>query len=166
MGRIEGTGATRTARFERVLQHPPERVWAALTTTDELARWFMITSLEPRVGGAASFDAGDGPVAGTVTTWDPPRSLAYTWPFPEDGDAHVTWTLERLGDGAATRLVLVHAELPAGWSTGYGSGWHAYLDRLEAQLEGREPPDWGERAAELRPLYEAPSGAMPRDGRA
>ena len=152
-GRIEGVGETRTARFERVLGHPPEAVWEALTSSQALDRWFMATALEPRVGGAASFDAGEGPTQGTVTAWDPPRALAYTWPFPEGGAAHVSWTLEP-HDGASTRLLLVHTALPADWAAGYGGGWHAYLDRLEAHLGGNEPPDWAERAASVRSLYE------------
>ncbi len=154
-GRIEGSGDTRTARFERLLAHPPDAVWEALTSADALGRWFMPTTLEPRAGGSATFDAGDGPIAGVVTTWDPPRALAYTWPFPDDGDGHVSWTLEPMDGDRATFLVLVHAALPADWATGYSGGWHAYLDRLEAVLAGGQPPDWATRMAELQPLYAA-----------
>ena len=155
-GRIEGAGDTRTARFERVIAHSPDAVWEALTSSRSLDRWFMTASLEPRVGGEASFDAGEGSTTGTVTAWDPPRALAYSWPFPQGGDAHVSWTLEPRDGGAATRLLLVHTALPADWAAGYGGGWHAYLDRLEAHLAGDEPPDWAERMAELRPLYAEP----------
>ena len=56
--------------------------------------------------------------------------------------------------GAATLLSLVHAELPTDWAPGYGSGWHAYLDRLDAELGDREPPNWAELSAALRPLYQ------------
>lgn len=153
LGRIDGTGGTRTARFERVLRHPPERVWEALTSSEALDRWFMAASVEPRRGGTANFDTGDGSGTGTVTTWDPPRTLAYSWPFPEDGEALVTWSLEPVDDGSGTLLVLEHTKLPADWAAGYGSGWHAYLDRLAASLDGREPPDWAERAAEVRAAY-------------
>lgn len=157
-GTIAGVGETRTARFERVLPHPPEVVWEALTSRDVLARWFMTAVIEPRAGGKASFDTGDGVESGTVTAWEPPRTLAYGWPFPKDGNAHVAWTLEPLEDGSATRLVLVHTALPAEWAAGYGGGWHAYLDRLLAHLGGGDPPDWAERAAEVRSLYETSSG--------
>jgi hypothetical protein len=34
------------------------------------------------------------------------------------------------------------------------SGWHSYLDRLAACLAGERPPDWAERLAEVRPLYD------------
>ena len=154
IGTVEGVGDTSTARFERVLPHPPAVVWDALTTTASLDRWFMRATIEPRVGGVATFDTGDGPVSGPVTAWDPPRELAYHWPFPDDGEAQVAWTLEPIDDGAATRLVLVHTALPAEWAAGYGSGWHSYLDRLAAHLAGEEPPDWAERMAEVRPLYD------------
>jgi uncharacterized protein YndB with AHSA1/START domain len=155
LGTIDGEGRTRTARFERVLAHPPERVWEALTSSGALERWFMVASIEPRAGGAARFDTGDGVATGTVTLWDPPRALGYLWPFPADGEAHVAWSLEPVDDGARTRLVLEHTKLPADWAAGYGSGWHAYLDRLAASLEGQQPPDWSERAAELRAAYDA-----------
>ena len=154
LGRIDGTGATRTARFERVLRHPPERVWEALTSSEALGRWFMAASIEPRRGGVANFDTGDGSGTAIVTTWDPPRALAYSWPFPEDGEALVTWSLEPVDAGSGTRLVLEHAKLPADWAAGYGSGWHSYLDRLAASLDGREPPDWAERVAVVRAAYD------------
>ena len=131
--------------FERVIGHSPDVVWEALTSSRSLDRWFMTASLEPRVGGVASFDAGEGSTTGTVTAWDPPRALAYSWPFPQGGDAHVAWTLEARDGGAATLLRLVHTALPADWAAGYGGGWHAYLDRLAAHLAGDEPPDWAER---------------------
>ena len=115
----------------------------------------MVASIEPRAGGAARFDTGDGAQRGTVAVWDPPRALGYLWPFPADGEAHVAWSLEPLDDGARTRLVLEHTQAAGGSAAGYGSGWHAYLDRLAASLAGQQPPDWRERAAELRAAYDA-----------
>ena len=154
-GVISNDGETRTARFERVLDHPPAEVWRALTSSDALERWLSSATIEPRLGGDARFDFGEGFVTGLVTMWEPPRALAYRWPFPEDGEAHVAWTLEALDGGARTRLVLEHTGLPPEWASGYGSGWHAYLDRLATHLAGEEPPDWAERVAELGPAYDA-----------
>jgi hypothetical protein len=47
----------------------------------------------------------------------------------------------------------VHTAIPADWSAGYASGWHAYLDRIGAHLDGTEPTDWAVRMDEVRPLY-------------
>ena len=91
---------------------------------DRVARplWFMHATIESRAGGVASVDPGEGPATSTVTVWDPPRELAYRWPFPAGGDAHVFGRSSPLDDGAATRLVPVHTALPADWAAGYGSG--------------------------------------------
>ncbi len=59
-------------RFERVLPHPPERVWTALTDTDEMFAWHPTpASFEPRVGGR---------VAGIPTATSPtcPRTRSPT----------------------------------------------------------------------------------------
>lgn len=153
-GTILTEGEVCTARFERMLAHAPAAVWEALTSSEALERWMLPAAIEPRVGGEASFDVGDGPVSGRVTIWEPPRALGYEWPFPDDRPGHVSWTLEPSEDGRATRLVLEHTGLPPDWASGYGSGWHAYLDRLASHLGGHQPEDWAERVAALRPAYE------------
>ena len=55
-------------------------------------------------------------------------------------------------DGS-TRLVIEHRNIPADVVVGYGAGWHAHLDWLEAQLAGKRFDFWP-RYRELRPLYE------------
>jgi uncharacterized protein YndB with AHSA1/START domain len=154
VGTLSDDGPTWTARFERVLAHPPEAVWEALTSSQALERWLTTASISARAGGEASFDFGEGPACGRVTIWEPTRALGYEWPFPEDKPGHVSWTLEPIDEGRATRLVLEHTGLPPDWATGYGSGWHAYLDRLSSHLAGRDPQDWAQRVAELRGSYE------------
>lgn len=153
LGTITVAGATCAARFERVLAHPTAAVWTALTDAGALARWLVDAEIEPRTGGDARFDFGDGPRAGSVVVWEPPRRLVYRWPYPDDVGSVVSWTLEPADDGASTRLVLEHTRLPRSWAEGYASGWHAYLERLDAHLGGGQLPDWTTRVEELRPRY-------------
>ena len=40
-GTVERDGARGMIRFERVLAHPVERVWEAITTPDGLAGWWL-----------------------------------------------------------------------------------------------------------------------------
>jgi hypothetical protein len=55
VGTVDGVGDTRTARFERVLRRPPEGA-GRTDATASLVRWFIRATIEPRVGGVASFD--------------------------------------------------------------------------------------------------------------
>ena len=115
-----------------------------------LDRWFMRATIERR----RVVRPGEGPATGTVTVWDPRRELAYRGPFPADGDAHVTWTLSRSTTAPRHASCSSTPRSPSNWAAGYGSGWHSYLDRLAACLAGERPPDWAERLAEVRPLYD------------
>lgn len=43
--------------------------------------------------------------------------------------------------------------LPDDQATGYGAGWHAHLDQLEALIAGNEPIDWDARFGEVLADY-------------
>ena len=47
---------------------------------------------------------------------------------------------------------------------GFLPGLHAFLDRLEAQIEGRVLPDWRQRFGELQAEYPEWSGHAPPPG--
>src|ERR1700691_4095684 len=82
-------------RFERLLEHPPDRVWLALTQLDQLRRWYPSPfELELRVGGTVSFLPPEGNAFGDgrVTACEPPHLLAYSW-----GEDHLRWELEPRG---------------------------------------------------------------------
>jgi uncharacterized protein YndB with AHSA1/START domain len=130
-------------RFERALPHSPERVWKALTDTEEMFTWHPTpASFEPRVGGRVDWHP-DGHVAempdNEVTDWDPPRLLGYTWAKEGERPDHLLWELRPHDDGCL--LVLVHTFDDRLKAARDGAGWHVCLDALASELAGHpEPP--------------------------
>ncbi|MCP2167877.1 SRPBCC domain-containing protein [Goodfellowiella coeruleoviolacea] len=133
---------------ERVLRHPVERVWAALTTAEGLSRWFgSVAEIDLRPGGRAYFrweDLDEESVA-TITIVDPPRRLAFSWPiegWPGDDAPQtlVTFTLEPVAGG--TRLRLVESgfaqaadDVARSAHEANSQGWDAELGDLETHLD-------------------------------
>lgn len=156
---IEGEHATLT--FHRVYPHRVEHVWEAIATADGLRAWLLATEahIEGRVGGR--FDLVSGPPgyrsAGRVLAWDPPRVLEYEWnvaPVPEmpQGERAI-FRYELAPDGDTTRLTVTYRRLTRATARGFLPGLHAFLDRLEAQLDGAPLPDFVARFAVLRETY-------------
>jgi uncharacterized protein YndB with AHSA1/START domain len=154
-------------RFERVLRHPPERVWSALTKADELAAWHPSPfELEPRAGGVVRylppFDHAVG--EGTVIAYEAGRLLAYTW-----GEDELCWELRPHHDG--TLLVLTHTFDDHFKAARDAAGWHLCLDALAGALTDAvtaAPAPTGERAMaagwpELNSAYEGRFGISPEE---
>ena len=140
-------------RFERLLDAPVETVWQYLIDPKLRTRWFMGGEVEPHAGGKIhmvfdhdTLSDGDAPMPEryaknkgktwfeTITVYDPPHRLAYSW---DNGDAgEVTFTLEPAGEGQ-TRLSLVHSGLRGAQDAkNFGGGWGSHLAVLEARLKG------------------------------
>jgi uncharacterized protein YndB with AHSA1/START domain len=129
-------------RMQRRLDHPPEKVWRAVTESEHLGAWFPTSmSAELRIGGRVRFGfVGDG----TVTDLEPPRLFAYTWE-----DDHLRWEL--VPDGAGTVLVLVHTFDDRAGAASFGTGWHTCLLALAGLLAGAPgEPDLDHRALHER----------------
>ncbi|WP_084964981.1 SRPBCC domain-containing protein [Thermoactinospora rubra] len=139
-------------RIERTIQlaHPPERVWAALTTAEGLGTWFgQRAEIDLRVGGQAklTWDSGDTATL-TIERLEPPRVFGFTWPIyglPE-GDprrTYVEFTLEPAGAGTALTVVesgfaqLQDAEAHKVAYSGNTKGWTNELGELVAYLDGQ-----------------------------
>jgi uncharacterized protein YndB with AHSA1/START domain len=144
-----------TVHFERVYDYRQEELWAALTEPGQLRGWLGEVEVDLRVGGRIVIRFGDtdeGMAAGVIRELDPPRVLEYGWTYPGETDSVLRLELAPHGDG--TLLILDHRRLPASAAAGYGAGWHAHLDTLDALL-GHGAADWDERFAELLPDYRA-----------
>jgi uncharacterized protein YndB with AHSA1/START domain len=161
-GTLVVSGEIAVIAFERRLGHPVEAVWAALTDPPERAAWLGLGTLEPREGGQVSIRTGPGDqperqrmMSGRVLAWEPPRVLEHEWIQPGLDISVVRYELE--ADAGGTILRLTHRRSVAPGATGGRAGWHAYLDRLAAHLDGLPVPAWSERRAEVQDAYgEAP----------
>jgi len=158
-GTLEVVGDMAVIAFERRLGHPVEAVWAALTEPDRIAAWLGPGNVEPRRGGRVSISVGPvgrpALISGRVLAWDPPRLLEYEWEQPGLDVSVVRFELEPAG--GATVLRFTHRRSVTRAAVGGRAGWHAYLDRLAAHLDGTAVPGWSERRAAVQDAYgEAP----------
>lgn len=128
LGVLEAVGDEWKVRFVRVLPHPIERVWRAVTEPAELAEWFPTTiDGERRAGAALTFRSrGDEapPFDGLMEAFEPPRLLEFWW-----GSNRIRIELDALAGG--TRLTLSDTLEAYGTAARQAAGWHVCLDRLE-----------------------------------
>jgi uncharacterized protein YndB with AHSA1/START domain len=158
-----------TLRFERKLKGPIERVWAYLTESEKRGKWLAKGEMELVAGGKVSLnflhselspEAGSPPekykamenghsFTGTVLRVEAPRLLSFTW----EGGTLVTFELEPLGDEVL--LIVTHRKLPAsaGARISVLGGWHTHLHILQADLEGRTPPNFWKFDSQMEERY-------------
>jgi uncharacterized protein YndB with AHSA1/START domain len=161
---VDGEHATLT--FRRVYRHSIAHVWDAIATPEGLREWLMCSHavIEGRVGGRIEMASGPPQYrsSGKILAWEPPRLLEYEWnvaPVPEmPHGEHAIFRYELTADGDSTRLVVIYRRITKQSATGFLPGLHAFLDRLEAQLDGVALPDWAARFGELRAEYPEWSG--------
>jgi uncharacterized protein YndB with AHSA1/START domain len=158
---IEGDYAT--LRYERLLSHPREVIWKAITDPKELAVWMNTKAvIDGRKGGNIDFVniISGFHTTGSILVWDPLRVFEHEWhiapnPSLPDGEpeAVIRWELKQDSDSNNTILTLTHSQITKSTSSRFAPGWHAYLDRLEASLDNEVLPDWMQRFAAVRELY-------------
>ena len=137
-------------RIERTVElaHPPQKVWAALTTAKGLGTWFgNEAAIDLRPGGAAWMRWNEEGFTAEmrVERVEEPRVFGFTWPIyglPADDPrrTYVEFTLEPAGAG--TRLTVVEsgfAQLPEDVYRkaydGNTEGWAKELGELAAYLD-------------------------------
>lgn len=150
-GELEKVDGTWRLRFTRRLDHPPVKVWRAITEPEHLRSWFPDRVVGEMVAGSTlRFEteyAEGGSFEGRVLVADPPKTLELSW-----GTDVIRIELEPSGDGCV--LTLLDTIDVVGKAARDGAGWHVCLDKLEHHLAGRSPA-WtdGDRWGELHPAY-------------
>jgi uncharacterized protein YndB with AHSA1/START domain len=136
-GQLEEIDGSWRLRFTRVLPHPPEKVWRALTEPEHLEAWFPTTIEGDRSSGAAlTFrhrNADLPAMDGEMTACEPPSLLEFTW--GED-----TLRFELAPHDSGTELTLTDTLAEHGKAARDGAGWHTCLDQLAYHLDGEEAP--------------------------
>ena len=140
-----------------MVHHPPEVVWKAITDPNEVRQWFLTEAkVEGRVGGPIEMTTGSYRMhaTGRLLSWDPPHLYEYEWnvaprpSLPEGEESIVRWELRPAEGG--TLLTVTHRNLTKRTAGVFREGMEAFLDRLEAQLDGLPLPDWDARLREIR----------------
>lgn len=166
-GRLRMVGDTPRVTFDRWLEQPPERIWAALTDNDQLRQWFAATVEGPWEPGAAiTLSSPDGayePAAGRVGKVEHNQLLEYHW-----GNERLRFEIWDFGGNC--RLLFVNDLEPGTEPTLFRdilSAWHAALDQLGLLLEGKPEPRERMIAAaeEISPRYEKTGAPVGSPGR-
>jgi uncharacterized protein YndB with AHSA1/START domain len=120
---------TESLSFEVDLNHPPEKVWRALTDPALLAEWLLpVAGLKLEPGAAFTFKTQpypgwDGTVNCRMLEIEAQRKLQYSWSVPSL-DTVVTFTLTPTASG--TRLSLVQSGFKPDQKQAFGGaryGW-------------------------------------------
>jgi uncharacterized protein YndB with AHSA1/START domain len=146
--------APQTVRLQRLMPGPAERVWAYLTDSGLRRQWLAAGSMQPAAGTPFTLtwrndELTDPPgrkpdgfgdehsMDSTITDYDAPRRLAFTW-----GGGEVVFELEPRGDQVL--LTVTHAGISDHRNLlMIGAGWHQHLDTLVARASGIAPaPFW------------------------
>jgi uncharacterized protein YndB with AHSA1/START domain len=130
-----------TITIRRTVPASAERVFGAWTDATELAAWWW-----PQLAGttyAADVRPGgrfriEGPaigatVTGTYTEVDPPRLLAFTWVWQDDGEPESdedTVVVTFVPDGDGTQVTVAHTSAEHAPDGGTEQGWNDVMDRL------------------------------------
>jgi uncharacterized protein YndB with AHSA1/START domain len=130
---------------ERVLAHPPEKIWRVLTDAALIKQWLMPNDFRAEVGHRFHFRTKpmgdwDGVVDCKVLDCDPPRLLRYSWiggsktnaAYGSRLDSVVTWTLTPTESGG-TALRMEHDGFGPGNEFAYeamSGGWSRIADRI------------------------------------
>lgn len=121
--------------FERMLNHPIEKVWNAITSPEELKFWFTDIAMDFRPGGTMTFrfrDKEGTESYGEIIAIEPPRRFVWTWEHEL-----AVWELTAL-DERTTRLVFTYSKLTEDYAINAPAGFHDLLDLLAERLDGGE----------------------------
>jgi uncharacterized protein YndB with AHSA1/START domain len=133
---------TRAVVIERVMPHPPEKIWRALTQGALLGEWLMANDFQAIVGHRFNFRTEpmphwNGIVDCEVLEIEPFTRLAYTWNASGGLKTVVTWTLTPTAGGTLVRMEQsgFRPDETANYQ-GAQYGWQRFVAGLERVVAG------------------------------
>lgn len=132
-----------TAQLTKQFPAPPDRVFRALTTPEDLVRWWgprATAEVDLRPGGVFRLGMrlpGDMSLValGTYKEINSPVRLVFAWAWEDDPGAETLVSMELHDQGAETELTLTHSLNPTPEAAAnHHQGWSDCLDRLVAML--------------------------------
>lgn len=139
-GRYEKRNDQDVIVLTRTFRAAIEDVWAAVTETERLARWFGTWSGNPEAGFVQVHMNAEGQGASEETfeirVCEPPRRLVV-----HTGQGQAAWELgvELTESGGVTTLEFTQVIDDPDVLESVGPGWEYYLDRLVAAETGADP---------------------------
>ncbi len=142
-----------TLTIERTFEADPETVFAYVSQTKHLLKWWGPEGMTlpehqlafdrkgPWVTVMQSAEGQRYKVSGQVTHVDPPHSVGFTWAWHDENDqrgveSHVTIRLVPAA-GGGTAFSLSHADLPSDdVAANHEKGWTSALRKLERLANG------------------------------
>jgi uncharacterized protein YndB with AHSA1/START domain len=126
-------------QLTQYIDHPPSKVWKALTDPVLHAKWWAAGDVRPVVGHRFTLDMGKwGHQPCEVIAVDPERLLAYSF---AEGTLNTTITWRLAPEGNGTRLSLEHKgfdlDSPLGKTAleGMGQGWPKVIAHMSSVLD-------------------------------
>jgi uncharacterized protein YndB with AHSA1/START domain len=133
--------SARSVVVQREFQHPPEKLWRALTQPHLIAEWLMKNDFAPRVGHRFNLRGDWGGVLDCeVLAIEPHRTLSYTWNHAHADAAFnlqsvVTFTLTPTPAGTHLRMEQVGFRPDQRQAFGGArAGWEQFFGKLEQVL--------------------------------
>ena len=127
-----------------IINAQPERVFKAISDTDELTQWFPdVAYMEPKVNGRVNFKFlkkradnlidKDYLMEGKITEFEENKKLSYSWThpdIPEFPETLVSWLLEPTETGM-TQVTVNHTGFDDKKTANmYNEGWSWFTGRL------------------------------------
>jgi uncharacterized protein YndB with AHSA1/START domain len=145
-------------RFVRRFPHPVEKVWRAITESDQLKYWMPCDIVGERRAGAeiqlpfwpahvAKYQIAETSLPGRIEVWEPPTIFQWTW-----GGDILRFELET-SDGDTTLTFTTWLESPdLDEAAGAAGGYHVCLDQLGVLLDTGAAPSLVDQDDDARRL--------------